>query len=222
MADNSRSSVLRLVLVPSLITLAVTIVRLAGELQNWSPVLFRRSAGGGGAIVGIVWLVPVFGIYFALKLSGGAEGPSSAAKSIGFALLGLIVLVIGGAVGFSASVHFPGKYALIYILMAAGAALVFPGWPELWRALVAYAYAARIPVALVMFFAMRGRWGTHYDALPPQYAGLAGFWQQYLRMAVLPQLILWVSFTIVVGALFGTVVAAIARAVRPADPDASE
>lgn len=222
MADTTCSSMRRLILVPSLITLAVTIVRLIGELHNWSPVLFRRSAGGGGAIVGIVWLVPVFGIYFALKLSGRAVGPSSAAKSIGFTVLGLIVLVIGCAVAFNPSAHFPGRHVLGYLLMAGGAALVFPGWPALCRALVAYAYAARIPVALVMFFAMRGGWGTHYDALPPQYAGPVGFWQQYLRMAVLPQLIFWASFTIVVGALFGTVVAAIARAVRPADPDAAE
>ena len=59
----------RLILVPAGITLAVTLLRLIGELQEWSSALFNRSAGGGGAIVGIVWLVPVFGIYFALKLA---------------------------------------------------------------------------------------------------------------------------------------------------------
>ncbi len=52
----------RLILVPAVITLAVTLLRLVGELQQWSSALFNRSAGGGGAIVGIVWLVPVFGI----------------------------------------------------------------------------------------------------------------------------------------------------------------
>jgi hypothetical protein len=52
----------RLLLVPALITLAVTVVRLVGELMRWNPTFFSREAGGAGAIVGIVWLVPVFGV----------------------------------------------------------------------------------------------------------------------------------------------------------------
>lgn len=222
MAETSCSAMFRLIFVPSLITLAVTILRLIGELQNWSPVLFRRSAGGGGAIVGIVWLVPIFGIYFALKLSRRGDGPSSAGKSIGFTVLGLVVLVIGCAAGLNPMLHFPGKQALGYLLMAAGASLVFAGWPALGRTLFAYAWAARIPVALVMFFAMRGGWGTHYDALPPEYAGPTGFWHEYWAMALLPQLVFWTSFTIVAGALFGTVVAAIARPAPTAEPDGAK
>ena len=31
------------ILVPALITLAVTILRLVGELQGWSPALFSRA-----------------------------------------------------------------------------------------------------------------------------------------------------------------------------------
>jgi hypothetical protein len=57
-----------LILVPAVITLAVTLLRLVGELLRWNPTLFSREAGGAGAIVGIVWLVPVFGGYFAWKL----------------------------------------------------------------------------------------------------------------------------------------------------------
>ena len=56
------NSIVRLICVPALITLGVTLLRLIGELQNWSPRLFNREAGGGGALVGIAWLVPIFGI----------------------------------------------------------------------------------------------------------------------------------------------------------------
>ena len=60
----------RLILVAAVITLAVTLLRLVGELQQWSSALFNREPGGGGAIVGIVWLVPVFGIYFRAQARG--------------------------------------------------------------------------------------------------------------------------------------------------------
>jgi CHASE2 domain-containing sensor protein len=35
----------QLILVPAVITLAVTLLRLVGELQNWSPTLFSREPG---------------------------------------------------------------------------------------------------------------------------------------------------------------------------------
>ena len=63
-------SVWGLIAVPALITLAITILRLVGELQPWPSVLFSRQAGGGGAIVGISWLPIIFGPLFAIKLVG--------------------------------------------------------------------------------------------------------------------------------------------------------
>ena len=82
MADSESTpvSVRDLILVPAGITLGVTILRLVGELNGWSPALFNSEAGGGGAIVGITWLVPVFGIYFALKLARSGAAPTSAAR----------------------------------------------------------------------------------------------------------------------------------------------
>ena len=80
-AVNDRVAVGRLVLVPALITLAVTVLRLVGELMRWDPRFFSREAGGAGAIVGIVWLVPVFGVYFARKLVSAGEGPGGAGEA---------------------------------------------------------------------------------------------------------------------------------------------
>ena len=51
MTESRAGPIGRLILVPAGITLAVTLLRLIGELQEWSSALFNRSVGGGGAIV---------------------------------------------------------------------------------------------------------------------------------------------------------------------------
>jgi hypothetical protein len=62
-APVSTFSIRRLIVVPAVITFAVTLLRLVGELQHWSPRFFSREPGGAGAIIGIVWLVPIFGVF---------------------------------------------------------------------------------------------------------------------------------------------------------------
>jgi hypothetical protein len=83
------------------------------------------------------------------------------------------------------------------------------GWPALGKTLVAYAYAARIPVVIVMYFALRGSWGTHYDALPPEYTGPADLMAKFVFLGVLPQFVFWIGYTVIVGALLGTIAAAV-------------
>lgn len=84
-SGNSLST-MRLILIPSLITLAVTVLRLAGELEHWSERFFGRAGGGGNAIVGIVWLIPVFGVFFALKLGAANYLPRSFGKTFLFVI----------------------------------------------------------------------------------------------------------------------------------------
>ncbi len=210
-ASGTRQSLARLVLVPGLISLAVTILRLIGELNHWSPRFFNPAPGGGGAIVGISWLPLIFGPYFALELAGADEGPKCAGKAIAYTILGVAVFFLGGFLGFGPRPNFPGKDAVGYLLMAAGGVLVLPGWPALFKTLLAYGYVARIPVAIVAFFAIRGAWGTHYDAMPPAYRGSMSSWALYFHEAFLPQMVFWVAYTIIVGAIVGTVVTAIAH-----------
>jgi len=208
MASNNRAPIARLVLVPSIIALGITLLRLIGELRHWSPALFNPSAGGGGALVGITWLVLVFGVYFALRLVSDGHGPASVGRSIGMAVVGLVVMGFGGFVAAAPQVDIPGKLVIGLLLFAATAALQFKAWPALSKALLAYGYAARIPVVIVTYFAIRGNWGTHYDALPP---GLpeTSFWTRYVQTALVPQLIFWIAFTVVVGTLFGSIATAI-------------
>jgi hypothetical protein len=187
-----------------------------GELQNWSPVLFGKGPGGGGAIVGISWLPIIFGIYFALKLSGAGAGPASLGRTFAFWCLGLVLLVSGGYLGFSAFQSNSAVKGLAAAALMAGAFVVpLWGWSSLAKVLLAYAYAARIPVLVVMFFAFRGNWGTHYDALPPGFVS-KGFVSDFLNLAVFPQMFLWIAFTVLVGTLFGAVATAIAHRSKPA------
>jgi hypothetical protein len=208
-ASGSTLNIKGLILLPAVITLAITLLRLAGELAHWSPRFFSAAPGGGLAIIGISWLPFLFGPYFAVKLTGSGQGAPSLWKAFGFALLGLVIAVAAIFLGNAGKLKFPGKLWVIYLLMVLGACVVVLGWPALFKVLVAYGYAARIPVAIIMLFAMRGHWGTHYDALPSNYAGPASFIGKYMMMAFVPQMVLWIAFTVLVGAFVGTIVAAI-------------
>ena len=200
----------QLILVPAIITLGVTILRLVGELNNWAPALFSREPGGGGAIVGISWLPIVFGVYFGLKLANAGHGPKSGWKSAGFSLLALVVVVVtfvgagaltGGSPLASLVGGAVGSLLALFVLSK--------GWSEMFKTLLAYAFAARIPVALVMLVAILGNWGTHYDVLPPGAPEMAPF-VKWLVIGVVPQMTFWVAFTAIVGNLFGSVAVALA------------
>ena len=214
MAENSNSKVstTQLIFIPAVITTAVTLLRLIGELQHWPTVLFSREGGGGGAIVGITWLVFVFGIYFAYKLTNAGEGPSSVGRTIGFAVLGLLVTFAGIVISIpGGKINFPGRQALGLVLVALGGLLpIIAGWSRLGWVLLAYGYAVRIPVLIIMYFSIRGNWDTHYSKGPPGVE-FPDFWTKFIKIAVLPQMIGWIAFTIIMGSIFGGITAAIVR-----------
>jgi hypothetical protein len=208
----------KLILVPAVITLAVTLLRLVGELMHWSTMLFNPAPGGGGAVVGIAWLVIVFGVMFALDLAAAGERPAGVGPAIGYPLLGFALLP---AVGFAATKLGapPNSFALFAVFVVCsilGALIAFRGWPALGRTLLAYGLAARIPVAIVMLFAMLGNWGTHYDVAPPGFPEMGPI-PKWLLIGVVPQLTIWIWFTMAVGAFGGGIALAIRdRLARPA------
>ncbi|HEV2351364.1 MAG TPA: hypothetical protein VG028_16130 [Terriglobia bacterium] len=212
----------QLILIPTIITLAVTILRAVGEMQSWPKPWFSTDAGGGAAVIGISWLPLILGPYFAVKLARNGDGPASAGKSFTFPILGLAVLILGGFVSFKgAQAQAPLQAIMGFVIMAVGGSLCFPGWSALCKILLAYGLAARIPVAILMIFAISGKWGTHYDALPPGYNGPTGLWPKWVMIGLIPQMLLWVPLTIVVGSLFGAIAGAIARRGKPAMQTAS-
>lgn len=214
-AQNGSLNIFRLILIPALITLAITLLRLTGELLNWSNVLFNRGQGGPGSIIGIVWLVPIFGIYFAIKLCNAGEGPASAARAIIYSIGCFILMITGGVIAFSPLLGFPGKEIVGMALFVLSVILPFRVWSKLSKVMLAYALAARIPVAILMFFAIRGQWGTHYDVLPDGFPTDAGFWMTYIQIGLIPQMTIWIAFTIIIGLLTGGITAAIVQRGRP-------
>lgn len=217
---NERSTtaldIKRLILVPALVTLAVTAVRLAGELMHGPGRFFNSDPGGPWAIVGIIWLAPIFGIYFALKLDAHGQGPKSQGRAVMFALLGVAVFFTFSFVGslLHLQQNFRGRLLFLWAFVVVAALITRPGWAALFRTLVAYAYAARVPVAAVMFFAFWRDWGTHYDAVPHDFPDGLGLVAKYLWLGFFPQLIAWVSVTILAGMLSGSLAAGIAHLAR--------
>ena len=210
MPQGNSLNIGRLIWIPALITLGITILRLVGELLHWSKLFFNPAPGGGAAIVGISWLPIIFGIYFALKLASAGDRPASLGKAAGFTFLGLVVYV-GGGVLFGMSLT--GGYALLaagIALIIAGTLIPLAGWSKLAKILLAYGLAARIPVAVLMLFAIRGNWGTHYDGAPPNFPEMAWLPKWFL-IGFIPQMTIWIGFTVIIGSLFGLAAVAIAR-----------
>jgi hypothetical protein len=59
-----------------------------------------------------------------------------------------------------------------------------------------------------MLPAIIGKWGTHYDALPPNFPAM-GPVQTWLFIGLLPQMTLWIGLTLLTGMLVGSITGAI-------------
>jgi len=223
MEERKSIPITSLITIPALITLGITILRLVGELEHWPKLFFSRAGGGGGAIVGISWLPIIFGPYFALRLAGVGDRPSSVGKAVGYALLGLVVLFLSAVLAAATRSHLLILTLVAFLVMLVAAFIPGIGWRSLGNALVAYAFAARIPVLIVMFLAMRGNggqgWGTHYDVVDPMFAH-AGFARKFFYMAILPQMTFWIVWTVVLGSIIGMIAVAVLRPGKQAAPAA--
>jgi len=209
---------LRLVLVPAVLTLAVTVVRVAGELCGWSARWFSTAPGGGRG-VGIVWLVPVFGAWFGWRLARAGLLPQHRGRALLLHAIAVAVYIVGfkGLAGLDTATA-PG---LVMQLLSMGAvsvvaaAFAWRAWPQLFATSLVYAVLARLPVAAITFVAVLGDWGTHFEKFGPNdYAGFAPIvraaWLAYT------QLVFWTSITVAGGGLCGTVVSLFARRAPPA------
>jgi hypothetical protein len=204
----------RLFVVATVVTLAVTLVRLAGELARWSPALFNRDAGGPGALVGIVWLIPFFGVLFALRLAADGQGPPSLAKAFGWTV---VAVALNFALAFASFMMFPKSPTAQLAIFGVGSwiaiAVARSAWPALWRVLLNYGLAARIPVVVIMFLAIFLGWDSHYAKPRPDFPPM-GPWGLFAWTALLPQMSLWIYVTVVGGILFGAIAAGIRRLAR--------
>ena len=210
-------SILRLIAVPALISLAVTIVRLIGELEHWSSTWFSSETGGIAPsgmswLIGITWLAAPFGAYFAFRLVASGQGPESVQKAVICSVLGIgILLTWALRLIPSPNIGFPKVLIFVWLVMVVAASFQLPGWPRLFKVLLSYGLASRMPVAIIMLLAMLGNWGTHYDyvGMPPEFQ--MPLVPKYFWLAFFPQLVFWVGFTIVIGSFCGAITAALMR-----------
>jgi hypothetical protein len=203
-AGPSLAALLPLVFLPAVVTLGVTLLRLTGERLGWPPRFFSTLPGGGLAIVGITWLIPVVGFYLGDRLPRLRSAPGSLQRAAGLPLAALALVLILAAIATRAGFgDTPTRYLGVWgAASLVGMAVAWGGWPKLATLLFGYALAARLPVVLVMWLAMRGNWGTHYDALPPGFPPMipSVLW---LWTGLVPQMTIWVALTVIVGSLFG-------------------
>jgi hypothetical protein len=88
-------------------------------------------------------------------------------------------------------------------------------WLTISKTLLVYGYLSRIPVSIVQYLAMRGRWGTHYDALDPGFPPI-GFWPTFVRVSLVPNVFFMEVYTVIVGALVGISAVALLARFKPA------
>jgi hypothetical protein len=217
MAFSVGKPLIRMIAGPVVISVAFTALRLTGELLGWSGDWFSKATGGivpsGWTwLVGITWLPVLFGPWFARALQRAGEEAPPGLKVLGLALAGAALALVGlRTLVPVVSQHFPHFLIVVWAVAAAAAALQVLGWPALFRVLLAYGLASRLVVVLVMFLAMWGDWGTHYD-----YVGMPAQFQmplvpRFLWLAFFPQLVFWTAFTVLLGSLSAGVYLVVSR-----------
>ena len=199
-----------IVAVPAAITLVVTLLRLTGELLQWSPRFFSRDAGGGAALVGIAWLVPAFAIWFAIRLRRQGVARPRLGRAFGLTVAAFAVVPVLGALAIPLGLGPVGQVVLICAASLVSIAVGRLAWPALARVLLAYGLAARLPVVLVMLFAMLARWDSHYALPRPDFPAM-GPLPLWMLTGLMPQLTVWMAYTLVFGMLFGLIAAAVTR-----------
>lgn len=181
----------------------MTLVRLVGELRGWSPDYFSRLPGGGLSPLGITWLAPLVGLYFGFRLERAGHEVPGVARALGLPAAALAAgSLLAVAIGRTVQTSWTSNIALWGALAVLVAGLAFVAWPALGRCLLAYAYAARIPVAAVMALAIWKGWGTHYDAPPPGFPAMPPH-KRWFWIGLVPQTTIWVAWTLVTGTMAG-------------------
>jgi hypothetical protein len=197
-----------LILWPSILTLVVSVMRVIVESQT---DLIGSAPGGGGAVLGITWLVFVFGAWFGVRLARGGSAPRLRPAWI-WALCAFVA--IAGAVAWTfadidrgdrSDAAFEQLRAQVLLLaaVACGASVLsFVVWPRLALACLLYAIPARLTVVGLTAIAKASAWDTHYTKLGP--AAIERGLEETVTAAAVAQLGFWVPFTVVGGVLAGS------------------
>ena len=196
-----------LILWPLLITLAVSIARITGEVQGW----ITQQSGGAGFWLGISWLPFVFGGYFGLRLSRAGSRPRLSPAWL-YALLAFGLLVATVLWRFGPLLEADPSDETIALLRVSvliitsiaitlAIAMAFV-WPRLVWILFCYALPTRLVVVALTWLAKQQGWHTHYTKFGP--TGIEVDMSTTLVSATIAQCGFWIPFTILAGTLVGT------------------
>lgn len=182
------------VVIAAVLTLVVTVVRVFGETRGWDPFWFRSDAGSPFAPFGIVWLVPLFGIWFGRRLAQVGAAPRFVT---GFfvPMFGLCAIVLAatwilqhGGDDVATGFRYLAIGAPIFALLALFA------WPRAFAVSLVYAVLARLPVMAVQYLDVHYGWQTHYGRLPEAMLSLPA--DERLYVLTIAQLAFWIPFTV--------------------------
>ena len=209
---------LSLVLVPALITLVVTVLRLYGELHDW-PELWvgTREGGGGGGVLSITILALVFGAWFGWRLQRSGAGVASPKRALLLSLVAFGVFV-GCMAGLGAAglIVFPDKehpvaphgapYMFAAVLLTT--AVSFVAFRRAALTLFVYGILARIPVIVVTWIAVEKGWATHYSTMAEGF--ITPPHDELFFNLLMPQVMFWPFFTVFAGTVTASIGALLA------------
>lgn len=211
--DSKDPGIVSIILIPAIVTLVVTVLRLVGELQGWNDQVFSNVAPGGEqkpGFMGIAYLVPIFGFWFGFKLRRTTGQPPHIGKAALRFFIGAVVLIGGFAACIGLElITLPDKDSpgqptgLVYSLIFIGvtAIILLSAWPKLAITLLLYGLLARIPVLIITYLAIDNGWDTHHVKLPVGTVLLDE--SERLAYLAMPQMTFWLIFTMLFGGLFG-------------------
>jgi len=132
-------------------------MRVVGELSNWPSPWFDKTNG----IVGITWaLPPLFGFCLAWKLWNDGQRIACVQRAVLLGVLGFALNQLVEATVFQfANISISSMLLILWAVAILSVYLQYLAWPALCKLLIAYGLGARIPVVIIMFFALRGHWG---------------------------------------------------------------
>lgn len=211
MSDHAAGpTTLRLILLPTILTLGITIARVVGELQGWVDTI----SGGIGVLLGISWLIPVVGAWFGWRLAKAGHLPR--VQRAFWPMLLFALAIVGTAAWRFAPLDPKGTTEADLAALRLGvqwlaavtsgaAVLTFLVWGRLAWTLLCYGLIARATVVGITWLAKTENWDTHYTKLGP--AGIERPLADTMAATTLAQFGVWTSLTVVGGTLIGSLFA---------------
>ena len=203
----------RMIRWPLILTALVLGARLAGELLGWDPRLFAREGWPAFALIGIPWLIPLFGLYHGWVIAGRGRAPDRPGLAIILHAFGALA-VIGGVLISVKTLAWPMTPIGAAIGGVIALAFCWRAWPEVLRYSFAYGLGARLMVVAVTIPAVFFEWGTHFDFVPPEIGTVTKL--DRLGFLTVAQLVAWVPLTCAAEGVFASF-AALARGRRADD-----